>query len=141
MKRRVSPTQRSFGLAQLAFATMLVLVIVKVNAQDVPPADCPPTPNIPCCPPQVTDQTESWPQNAQVTVNIDPSFNPTQRAAIEQSFRNWQNAGAPSRNGSGVTFTFTSNANPPTMFPPTGTYNAQVNNANPPAPNSGKAGF
>lgn len=132
------------GLLRIAFAVLLVLATVKVNAQnphDVAPEDCPPSPNQPCCGTNPSDKSQSWVPGAHVNVNIDPSFSPTEIAAIEQSFRNWQSAGALSGNGSGVTFTFTSNANPPTMFPPPGTYNAQVNNANPPAPNSGKAGF
>ena len=57
----------------------------------------------------------TWPQGAQVTVNIDPSFAEQQRAAIRQSYTNWQNASV--TNGSGVNYSFTYNSTPPSMFP------------------------
>jgi hypothetical protein len=72
-------------------------------------------------------------------VNIDPSFNAPQRAAIVQGFQNWQDAGSLDNNGSGVTFTFSYNANPPSMTPPPGIYNAQVWHQDPPR-NTGLAG-
>ena len=110
-----------------------------VKAQDVPPTNCPPTPALQCCQPTTTSSSQSWPQGAHVNVNIDPSFSTAQRAAIVQSFQNWQAAGSLSNNGSGVTFTFSYNTNPPSMTPPPGTYNAQVWHQDPPR-NTGLAG-
>jgi len=57
--------------------------------------------------PGTTPTTEAWAQEAHVTVNIDPSFLPEERQAIQQTFNNWSGAAL-----SGVTFTFTSNAEP-----------------------------
>jgi len=89
-------------------------------------------PQTTCCTPETTSSQQTWPQGAHVTVNIDPTFNPTMRAAIQTAFQNWQAAGSLSNNGSGVTFTFTFNSSPPSMTPPAGTYNAQVWNQSPP---------
>ena len=72
-----------------------------------------------------------------MSVNIDPSYNPAQRAAIERSFQNWQAAG--SNNGSGVSFTFSYSANPLSMNPPPGIYNIQLWRQDPPR-NTGLAG-
>ncbi len=123
----------------VAVTTLLVVAIAAVNAQDVPPSDCPPTPPSQCCQPSTTSTDRSWPRGAHVNVNIDPSFSTAQRAAIVQSFQNWQSAGGLGNNGSGVTFTFSYNANPPSMTPPPGTYNAQVWHQDPPR-NAGLAG-
>jgi hypothetical protein len=68
-----------------------------------------------CCAPAATTTAQTWPSSAHVTVNIDPSFNTAQRTAIVQSFQNWQAAGSLNGNGSGVVFTFTYNASPPSM--------------------------
>lgn len=125
------------GSVSFLSAIFLALVTVTVLAQNVPPADCPPTPPAACCPPNTSANT--WPQGASITVNIDPSFDESQRAAIRQAFTNWQNAGA--INGSAVSYTFTYNSTPPSMFPPAGTYNTQVWNQNPPGEHSGNAGY
>jgi hypothetical protein len=131
---RVSSTRNlnSYTLGLLVMTMLLVMTIAVVNGQDIPPANCPPTPNVPCCNPNTTSASQSWPAGANVTVNIDPSFDAAQRAAIVQSFQNWQASGSLVNNGSGVNFTFTYNVNPPTMTPPPGIYNAQVWHQNPP---------
>lgn len=98
-------------------------------AQNIAPTGCPPPPQTTCCNPQTTTYQQTWSQGAQVAVNIDPSFSPNHREAIQQAFRNWEIAGA--NNGSGVTFTFTFNTTPPSMTPPPGVYNVQVWNRNP----------
>ena len=131
MKRRVCFALGSFPLSRILLAIMLVL-IGKVDAQDVPPTDCPPTRQIACCPPQVTNNQRSWPPNVTVNVNIDPSFLQPQRDAIAQAFQNWQAAGQLDKNGSGIHFTITYNSTPPSMNPPPGTYNVQVWHQDPP---------
>ncbi len=137
MKRR---SNRSFCLAaHSVVGAMLCLIILTVRAQDIPPENCPPTPPTQCCAPATTATAQTWPANAHVNVNIDPSFNTAQRAAIVRSFQNWQAGGALSGNGSGVVFTFTYNATPPSMSPPPGTYNAQVWHQDPPR-NTGLGG-
>ena len=142
MKTGVHPTRLSLSLDLMGFIilALLVLLIVRVKAQNVPPNGCDSTPNVQCCSPGTPSDAKAWPQGAHVTVNIDPSFGSVKIAAIEKSYQNWQAAGTINNNGSGVTFTFTHNATPPSMTPPPGTYNAQVWNQNPPSPNSGKAG-
>ena len=56
-----------------------------------------------------------------VTVNIDPSFDSGQQAALETAFTNWQNSSTGSI--SGVTFTFTSSSTPVSG---TGTYQVSL---------------
>ena len=135
-------TTTSESLLKLLISVFsLGLAFVIVSAQSgtpaPPPADCPPTYPVSCATPASASQLQTWPQGANVTVNIDPSFSAAQTSAIQQAFTNWQSAG--SANGSGVRFTFTQSATPPSMEPPPGTFNAQVWNRNPPqAP--GKAG-
>lgn len=115
-------------------------LMLRVGAQGTPPTNCPPaaTPTQ-CSNPGSQTKKQTWPQGANVTVNIDPSYNTTQRNAIVQTFQNWQSAGGSSGNGSGVSFTFTYNQNPPSTTPPAGTYNVQVWNRNSPR-NPGYAG-
>jgi len=141
MTKRVSSARSvsTYSLGLFAAAIFLVVVIAVVKAQDVPPANCPPTFPGQCCSPTTTTTSQSWPRGVHVNVNIDPSFNAGQRAAIVQSFQNWQAAGSLANNGSGVSFGFSYNATPPSMTPPPGTYNAQVWNQNPPR-NPGLAG-
>ena len=130
-----------FLAAVLLFALIVLALVwtsvVMVSAQNTPPTNCPPIPTPASCAnsPQTTTSQQAWPQGAHVTVNIDPSFSPEKRAAIQQAVQNWTNAGS-----SAVTFTFTYNSTPPSMTPPSGTYNVQIWNQNPPAPNSGSAG-
>jgi hypothetical protein len=116
------------------FIVLICLLAYSVRAQNNPPTDCPPTPNASCSSPQTTSSQQAWPQDAQVTVNIDPSFGPDKSNAIQTAVTNWTNAGL-----SGVTFTFTNNPNPPSMTPPPGTRNIQIWNQNPPN-NPGRAG-
>ncbi|MDQ5846354.1 MAG: hypothetical protein M3539_13770 [Acidobacteriota bacterium] len=118
---------RRFHLGLLVSVVLLGLGLFNANAEDIPPANCPPTGPAQCANPQMTSKQQSWPQGAHVSVNIDPSFNQQQRDAIQRSFMNWQSAGS-----SGVTFTFSYNSTPPSMTPPSGTYNAQVWNRDPP---------
>lgn len=42
-----------------------------------------------CTPPSVLTKEDAWMQSATVNVNIDPSYNTQQRAAIAQAFSNW----------------------------------------------------
>jgi hypothetical protein len=121
-------------LTVFCLAILLLLGTTNGIGQNNAPSGCPPTPPVNCCNPNTSQHT--WPHGASITVNIDPSFEEPQRAAIRQSFTNWQNAGA-----SGVNYTFTYNTTPPSMQPPPGTFNMQVWNQNPPGANSGKPGF
>jgi len=57
-----------------------------------------------CSNPPTMDRTSAWPQDAIITVNIDPTFSSTQRQAIITALNNWQNANANTGNCSGVTF-------------------------------------
>jgi hypothetical protein len=120
------------NLILLIVAALLTVLVVKVRSQDVPPNDCPPTYPKPCCAPATTSTSQTWPQGASVHVNIDPSFSAGHRAAIVQSFQNWQAAGNSLNNGSQITFSFTYNSTAPSMTPPPGSYNLQVWNQNPP---------
>ncbi len=118
---------------------ILEVLVLDVKAQSVEPLGCPPTPPTQCSNAGITNRGRTWPQGSSVNVNIDPSFNPEQQAAAMRAFQNWQSAGASGGNNSGVTFTFSSNPNPPSMTPPAGTYNAQVWNRNSPQ-NPGRGG-
>ncbi len=122
------------------FWILLVSLTIQVGAQDVPPTGCPPSPPVNCCPPLTTSNSQTWAKGSKVNVNIDPSFNTEQQSAIRQSFTNWQSAGSLNNNGSGVTFTFSSSPNPPSMEPPQGVFNVQVWHRNPPE-NPGLGGF
>lgn len=127
-------------LVLLGAALIVAPALALVAAQSQPPGDCPPSYPVPCVAPAAASQLSTWPINASVKVNIDPSFDAAKAAAIEQSFRNFQAAGGPNGNGSGVTFSFTRSATSPSMNPPSGTYNVQVwNAANPSFPT--KAGY
>ena len=129
-----------FQAAILLCALTLVVLVwttgARVSAQNTPPTGCPPIPTPQSCPnpPQVTSKQQAWPQGAHVTVNIDPSFTQDKRNAVEQAVKNWANAGS-----SGVSFAFTYNSTPPSMTPPSGTYNVQIRNQSPPR-NTGLAG-
>lgn len=63
----------------------------------------------------------AWAPGMAVTVNIDPSFDSGQQAALETAFTNWQNSSTGSI--SGVTFTFTSSSTPVSG---TGTYQVSL---------------
>lgn len=139
-------TKPGYLVIALCFALGIVVFApawFDVAAQGDPPQDCPPTYEVPCRTPDALSEgaKSSWPQGAQVKVNIDPSFSDPHKAAIKKAFQNWQAGSTSSGNGLGVTFTFTENANPPPSPPPAGTYAAQFWNANPPGANSGKAGY
>jgi hypothetical protein len=133
---RISPKYQ----AMLLTATILVLFGAVIRAQDTPPDNCPPDYPHPCCAPATEGISQTWPTGVHINVNINPTgFNASQKAAIVQSFQNWETAGSVAHNGSGVTYSFSYNSTPPTMEPPPGTYNIQVWHAAPPqAP--GKAG-
>jgi hypothetical protein len=77
--------------------------------------------------PPVDPGGHAWAPNTPVTVNIDPSFDSGQQAALQQAFTNWQNSST--GQASGVTFTFTSNSAPVSG---SGTY--QVSKQTPPDP-------
>ncbi|HEX5731588.1 MAG TPA: hypothetical protein VF131_02045 [Blastocatellia bacterium] len=79
-----------------------------------------------CTNPPTQGQQTAWAENAQVAVNISPSFSAAERQAIQTAFTNWQNANGSSGNGSGVTFTFTFNSTPIS-----GNNTYQVNKQNP----------
>ncbi|HKR01097.1 MAG TPA: hypothetical protein VJT09_10515 [Pyrinomonadaceae bacterium] len=108
-------------------------MMFRVGAQSTPPTDCPPpSPAAQCATPASQTKKQAWPQGANITVNIDPTYNTEQRNAIVQSFQNWQTAGGSAGNNSGVRFSFTYNSTPPSMTPPAGTYNVQVWNRDSP---------
>lgn len=98
-------------------------LVIKRNGRDVEAqATCPEPP--------LASISKSWPQNQQVSVNIDPTFEPWQFDAIKAAFINWNgtNYSGSGGNCSGVTFTgFTSN-DPDTgnLF---GTYKVEVYNS------------
>jgi hypothetical protein len=52
----------------------------------------------------------AWAPHTPVSVNIDPTFDSGQQAALQKAFTNWQNSST--GQASGVTFTFTSNSTP-----------------------------
>lgn len=68
----------------------------------------------------------SWAQHSPVSVNIDPSYDTTQRAAIRDAFLIWQNT---SSNLWGVSYTFTYNSTPAS-----GINTHQVTKTNPSCP-------
>lgn len=127
-------------LGVVAIVCLILLLAMLVGGQDNPPENCPPTPQVTCCPPQTTSVSQTFPHGVTINVNIDPNgFTSEQIAAIETTYRNWQAAGSLANNGSGVRYVFTHNATPLSMTPPAGTYNIQVWHTAPPeAP--GKAG-
>lgn len=56
------------------------------------------------CEPPGTSTQQAWPKNAQVQVNIDPSFSTSQKQGIAAALENWNTANGPAGNNSGVTF-------------------------------------
>lgn len=81
------------------------------------------------CQPPGNPSQYAWPKDAQVQVNIDPSFSPAQKLGIEAALENWNSANGPAGNNSGVTFlppTYSSTAT-------SGTNTMQVTNQVPPS--------
>ena len=138
MQVNFSKLRRSLVIFFVVCLSTIILtsLVVYVSAQGTPPPNCPPMNSVPCENTGVDKDTSgvTWPKGAKVIVNIDPSFSPEKIAAIKSSYNNWQTAGSALGNGSGVTFTFTTLANPSTASLPAGTYRAQVNNFSNPRP-------
>jgi hypothetical protein len=68
-----------------------------------------------CMTPPILSDTNGahWPLGAHITVIFAPGeFTGDEMNAIEQGIRSWQNTNGPDGNGSGVTFSFTTGANP-----------------------------
>ena len=81
------------------------------------------------CQPPASGAAYAWPKDAQVQVNIDPSFSEAQKQGIRAALQNWNNANGTIGNNSGVTFlTPTENATPLS-----GTNTMQVTNQVPPS--------
>ncbi len=68
-----------------------------------------------CVTPPILPDTNGahWPLGAQISVIFAPGeFNDDEKNAIEQGIQSWQNTNGPNGNGSGVTFSFTTGADP-----------------------------
>lgn len=108
-QREIRVSRRRAGLALRGLVVALVLLLtvsssIARNRARPSPCEAPPAKGV----------RWSWPRGTRVVVNVSPAFLPADgsRQAIEAAFRHWEDAGSAARNGSGVTFVFTYEAQP-----------------------------